>query len=582
MYRLTRNKKVRCELFNVDTDEQARHIWSQLTPEVQRQVSHYNNIANQRDRQKYLHGDGATLRDALSKTTRKFADMSDPVSEQITNLHKAAAVSQVNQLQTTLNEDDINIPTVGKDPDAQLQPATDAAVGGGEIAGGAALFGGGIAGARALGPYDPNGNYDPLEVGMEDVEADGPIVVNLRVVDGMPVVVNEDIEAAAAETVDAAEAVAASETVALGGSMGGTGLVAAGVSMLEAAGTEAAHKALNPDEAELIDTKKALTGGGIGGAITGAIVGFLEGGPVGAVIGAGIGGAAGSMATETAADVVDITYDGVEHVKNGTKEDPYHQPDKPNEDKAASAKEEESTGNMPTPDKPLDVKYNDEDKDDPDDEKHNEHTTLRQTFEMATPQQVVAATKAQMRSDIEFDMFSHVRPGYGNGERNKLFLLEQARDAVILGQRPMFSPGEWIGPTNGIEPGPWQFQRIIPEDIYGPALDNKSRRMILAKNTAACLGDDSCSLGVLGDDYGYQSAVSAKGLKRKARSPLEPQIRTDMQWMNMETPTGFQLNKKRFRINTDNMREPSRLIPPHRYMGGPTMKRRRAYEQVLY
>jgi len=46
----------------------------------------------------------------------------------------------------------------------------------------------------------------------------------------------------------------------------------------------------------------------------------------------------------------------------------------------------------------------------------------------------------QIRSDIEFDMFSVVRPGFGLGADNKMFAFENIRDKEIIGKGPLFLP----------------------------------------------------------------------------------------------------------------------------------------------
>jgi hypothetical protein len=64
-------------------------------------------------------------------------------------------------------------------------------------------------------------------------------------------------------------------------------------------------------------------------------------------------------------------------------------------------------------------------------------------------------------------------------------------------------------------------------------------------------------------------------------SPFEPIIRTDMEWQNVKMPTGFNLNNKRFRLETDAQRYPKHLAPSLRQMGGSTLQRRRALEVIL-
>lgn len=678
MYRLTRNKKVRCDLFEVDTDDQARHVYGMLTPEQQRQVSHYNNIASKKDRQKYMARSGAPLRDAIEGAKRSFPDMSDPMSSQIANLQSGANNPRASELSTSLVDtvkarartkaqekfaenmgDQAARNRASNDDRNDTQSAEKTlATGTGISAMGAiaAAARGAGAGTPPVPDWIDYPDYPPVNLNPPVAASEGPITMEpiienetedfFSLVEGggagagttpaavgagefatpiaMPVSTNTDAvvprtlsftpESAGDAAVEGgAEAggaqivgslgetfgeVAGSSMGAVGSAIlgGGAGLLVgmAGVAAEagEEYGTKKFHEAFNPEGKTLIDEGTARNVGSVGGALagvgTGIASGFATGGPVGAIVGAIVGAAVGAnvgaLATETVADVADITYDGIAYNRNeANKTDPYPVPEIPG-DPIPDAQAPPESQDFATPESSTtsEVKFTDEDNDDVDDSDDKATSTLRQTYKMATPKQVIAATKAQLISAIQFDMFSHVRPGFGNGERNKLHVLEEARDKVIMGQTPRFTPGEWVGPIGGVEPGPWQWERVMPEKMYEDALNKKKARLDGGRNALACYAKTSASLGILGDDVGYLASVSAKGLKRRAMSVLEPQLRTDFQLQNMQTPTGAQLNRKKMRLGTDNQRNPETLANMDQLMGGATSTRRRSLEVVLY
>ena len=89
------------------------------------------------------------------------------------------------------------------------------------------------------------------------------------------------------------------------------------------------------------------------------------------------------------------------------------------------------------------------------------------------------------------------------------------------------------------------------------------------------------STNLLGDDVGYPYDHSACELKRKRLSPLEPVIRTDMNWEHVKDPIGVQLNKHKFRRYTDSQRYPRHLETQTAGIGGQHLSKRRGLEVIL-
>jgi hypothetical protein len=205
--------------------------------------------------------------------------------------------------------------------------------------------------------------------------------------------------------------------------------------------------------------------------------------------------------------------------------------------------------------------------------------TLRAQYGMESAGKVIPSTRDQLMSDIRFDLFDTVNPGYGEGSDNKLFLMQEGRDEKIIYSKPMFEPGSYIGPIAGVTVPPWQLQRVMPADKMKDYGESRQGKLKMIQNTVMSYGKKSTNL--LGDDVGYPFSHSACELKRNSRSPFEPVIRTDMNWEHVKDPVGHELNKKRFRLETDAQRYPRHLDSRVNGMGGPVLKKRRGLEVIL-
>ena len=176
-------------------------------------------------------------------------------------------------------------------------------------------------------------------------------------------------------------------------------------------------------------------------------------------------------------------------------------------------------------------------------------------------------------------MFDHVKPGFGEGMDNKLFLMQEARDKKIVYAPGMHEPGQWIGPTAGVDVPPWQWQRVIPtEQLYRYQQEQQAR---VYAGDQLLLNNGHRSSNILGDDIGYPMPYSASELKRNKFSPFEPVIRTDMHWQHVKEPIGMKLNRKRMRLETDAQRYPRALDSHVAGQGGMHLPKRRALEVIL-
>ena len=100
---------------------------------------------------------------------------------------------------------------------------------------------------------------------------------------------------------------------------------------------------------------------------------------------------------------------------------------------------------------------------------------------------VIPSPADQLQSDVLFDMFSEVAPGFGNGASNKLFLQQVNRDAKIVYMDQMYEPGESIGPLYSLTPPPWQIQPVMDRGLINEYLDKKKSTLA---STAQLVGQN--------------------------------------------------------------------------------------------
>ncbi len=212
--------------------------------------------------------------------------------------------------------------------------------------------------------------------------------------------------------------------------------------------------------------------------------------------------------------------------------------------------------------------------------KHDGNDVLRlDAAEEADPWKTVPPPLAQIRSDIEFDMFSVVRPGFGLGTDNKMFVYENARDDYIVHQKPEFLPRPYDGPGSGVDTVPLSLQNVLPPDVFKAHMARTQRLELAAKLTASATKKGS--LNILGDDYGQLDSISDRGLNRPSESFLEPVIRIDSRWSRVKPEPGYMSSKRQFRKLYDSLRYPEHMTAHMNMDGGPVLKKNRASLQVM-
>jgi hypothetical protein len=206
--------------------------------------------------------------------------------------------------------------------------------------------------------------------------------------------------------------------------------------------------------------------------------------------------------------------------------------------------------------------------------------TLRPLFGMEKAGTVIPSPEEQIKSDLRFDMFDTVSPGFGLGDDNVMFIMEQNRQKKIIHANAMSTPGSYIGPEAGVGVTTWKLQREIP----AKKIQKYQNRLSTQVNSIVDLvrtPNRAESTNVLGDDIGLNREYSSKSLKRNRNSVLQPVISTEMEFTSSRIPTGFELSQYKMRRLTDSMRYPRHLQSNTNGMGGPTSNNRRSLSVIL-
>lgn len=195
--------------------------------------------------------------------------------------------------------------------------------------------------------------------------------------------------------------------------------------------------------------------------------------------------------------------------------------------------------------------------------------SLRPEYGVQGADAVIPSKGDQLLSSILFDQFSIVRPGFGEGETNKLFVQQENWKNNIQWADPLYSPGTFEGITNTQHPLPWIFQTVKTSKSIDTWKKHKKQKLIQESN--AYTDGQQGSNGILGYDVGLPASVSTSGLRRPAESVLEPIINNRVHWEPVFDPAGIALNKRGFKRPTDSQREP--LVHTVQLdMGGPHFK----------
>jgi hypothetical protein len=205
--------------------------------------------------------------------------------------------------------------------------------------------------------------------------------------------------------------------------------------------------------------------------------------------------------------------------------------------------------------------------------------SLRPKYGLLGPLDVIPSPFEQLRSDIQFDMFSWVQPGFGEGRDNKLFKFSQYNESDVQGTGKQFLPREDLGRINYQHAMPWQWQPVHDVNQSFALLRKEEDKAPEIVRLTRTLGEGAS--GVLGYDRPEVSnSVSSQGLNRDKRCLFEPTIQNSDPMHPVVDPPGYKLQSRGFRRLFSPWREPQ--FPERQSMStGPHLNKRRSLEVIL-
>ena len=179
--------------------------------------------------------------------------------------------------------------------------------------------------------------------------------------------------------------------------------------------------------------------------------------------------------------------------------------------------------------------------------------TLRPEYVVSGKDEAVMSAYEQLRGDVEFDLFSVVKPGFGLGATNTLHLDNERREEKVRFKGPLFQPRAFTGPELGvIQP----FRQVKPNMTKQqmqaePRLIKKRVRQ--AHDYMAAFPGGASNQVLPGDNM---MVGSSTGLKENNPSPLMPHIDTHYYWQQPIDPAGYVMQARKFRKLYDPLRKP--------------------------
>jgi hypothetical protein len=137
----------------------------------------------------------------------------------------------------------------------------------------------------------------------------------------------------------------------------------------------------------------------------------------------------------------------------------------------------------------------------------------------------------KIASKVEFDLFSYVPEGFGNGVDNALYRMDVNRKRKIEWMEPMYEHRTWTGPENGQKPLPYQWK-----DDMSPQQQLEAIRQ-LAKPLYLTAAARKLPYWTNLPNEGYLDA-SSKGLPTPPVSLFTKQIQTRQPTYNPVLPAG--------------------------------------------
>lgn len=209
----------------------------------------------------------------------------------------------------------------------------------------------------------------------------------------------------------------------------------------------------------------------------------------------------------------------------------------------------------------------------------NSTATLRSRYGVLGPKDVIPSTERQLASDIQFDMFSFVQPGFGEGRDNKLFNYQNFTQDFVQDVGPDFYPRPDDGRLNYQHAMPWQWQSVQPVQSGVQMLVKETDLAPKIMQMARKYGEGA--VPVLGYDKPEVSqSRSSQDLPRDRRSLYEPVIQNADPMHPILDPPGYVLQRRGMRRLFSPWREPQKR-ERQPLSTGPHLNKRRSLEVIL-
>lgn len=203
--------------------------------------------------------------------------------------------------------------------------------------------------------------------------------------------------------------------------------------------------------------------------------------------------------------------------------------------------------------------------------------SMRPEYRQGGSQNLERSPAERIAMDVNFDMFDFVPDGFGLGDDNKMFVMEQGRDKNVVYREPMYLPRRPDDiENNGIEPvdkrldtpkKPSQIVGKLIQTMEEAALQMRTHLQQGVKSVQALPGDNV-------------NEKSSKGLKANEPSPFEFVINNNSPFIPVYDPAGVNM-KRKFKSLYSAQRFPMRPTEYNPNNGFPTLSKRRAMEIIL-
>ena len=181
--------------------------------------------------------------------------------------------------------------------------------------------------------------------------------------------------------------------------------------------------------------------------------------------------------------------------------------------------------------------------------------TIRPDYGIAGGDVVVPSKNRQITSDVIYDMFSVVPPGYGNGDDNKMYLQQQSWERYVKHGGDMFGPNAFAGPTAGVHPMPMAWRRNKPQTYIDQQQDGHGKLQATAQTLNQAYTISERTAGALPSDIGAYRALTSKRLGRPPGGCLEPVVNNGATFRPSFDGPGYKRVEKRRRLY-DPVRHP--------------------------